>query len=202
MNNFSIKWPSGKTDFVFGDFTEAIRQYVPKHKLIFICDEKLAELYPEISFFKPIIKINASEDNKSLQCVDLMYQKLIEFGADKHTIIVSIGGGITSDIAGFLASTFYRGMPLVLVPTTLLAIADAAIGGKNGLNFGQYKNQIGTIRQPKKIIIDNRFLRTLPAGQLKSGMAEVIKHAVISGDNLFRLLYVLGPLNFSKKIVS
>jgi len=185
MNNFSINWSSGKTEFVFGDFAEAIRQYLPNRKLIFICDERLIELYPEISFLKPIIKIHANENNKSLQFIDLIYQKLVEFEADKHTIIVSIGGGIISDIAGFLASTFYRGMPLILIPTTLLAMIDAAIGGKNGLNFGKHKNQIGTIRQPEKIIIDNRFLRTLPNEQIKSGMAEVIKHGIISGVDLF-----------------
>jgi 3-dehydroquinate synthase len=185
MNYFTINWSSGKTDFVFGDFSEVIRKDLQNRKLIFICDERLVELYPEISCFNPVILISANEENKSLQNIDLLYQKLIEFGADKHTVIVSIGGGIISDLAGFIAATFFRGMPLVLVPTTLLAMIDAAIGGKNGLNFNHHKNQIGTIRQPEKIIIDKRFLKTLPAIQIKSGMAEVIKHAVISGDELF-----------------
>lgn len=186
MYDFSISWPSGNTDFVFGDFAEKIRQLIPGRKLIFICDEKLIELYPEISTFHPLISISAKEENKSLQSIDLLYQKLVGFEADKHTVIVSIGGGIISDMAGFLAATYYRGMPLVLVPTTLLAIVDAAIGGKNGLNYGKNKNHIGTIRQPEKIIIDDRFLRTLPLVQIKSGMAEVIKHAVISGNDLFK----------------
>lgn len=135
-----------------------------------------------------VILFEASEENKTLSAYAEMVEKLLDMSADRTSEIVAIGGGITCDLVAFLASTFLRGVKLTLVPTTLLAMCDAAIGGKNGLNFHRAKNIIGNIRQPNKIVIDTRFLSTLPEEILSDGFAEVIKIAATCDLELFETL--------------
>lgn len=135
-----------------------------------------------------IILFEASEESKTLSAYAEMVEKLLDMSADRTSEIVAIGGGITCDLVAFLASTFLRGVKLTLVPTTLLAMCDAAIGGKNGLNFHRAKNIIGNIRQPNKIVIDTRFLSTLQEEILSDGFAEVIKISATCDATLFELL--------------
>lgn len=135
-----------------------------------------------------VILFEASEENKTLSAYAEMVEKLLDMSADRTSEIVAIGGGITCDLVAFVASTFLRGVKLTLVPTTLLAMCDAAIGGKNGLNFQGAKNIIGNIRQPNKIVIDTRFLSTLPEEILSDGFAEVIKISATCDATLFELL--------------
>jgi 3-dehydroquinate synthase len=203
MKSKIINWPSGKTEIVFGGISELIEKFLSDRKLIFLCDENILRLYSELFNNHKLIKIKASEKAKSLKLIEEIYSKLLEWEADKNTILVAVGGGITCDIAGFVASTFYRGMPLVLVPTTLLSMVDAAIGGKNGVNFNEHKNLIGTIRQPEKILVDTNFLKTLPSAQMRNGMAEVIKHSFISDGFLYSELKKAGNIkNWQKNIMS
>lgn len=126
-----------------------------------------------------IIEFEHGEENKNIDtCVEL-WKVLTELGADRKSVIINLGGGVVTDLGSFIASTFKRGIDFIEVPTTLLAMVDAAIGGKNGVDLGSLKNQIGIIRNPEMIVVDSYFLRTLPQNQLVSGLAEMLKHGLI-----------------------
>lgn len=196
MKNFTINYNSAKTNVLFGNYIDVLNKTLAGKRIITICDKNIFSLYPEIKKFSPLILIDATEVQKSLKTVNKIYDELVKLNADRATFIIAIGGGVTCDIAGFAASTFYRGLSFFLVPTSLLAMADASIGGKNGVNYKNHKNLIGTINQPQSIIIDKNFIKTLPAREYKNGIAEIIKHAIISGDNFFNKL----KNNSSKKI--
>lgn len=157
-------------------------------KQIVIIDEKISEIYGINDNINNIITIQATEENKSYFTINKIYSKMLGNGVDRNTEIIGIGGGITCDIAAYAASTFMRGLKLRLVPTTLLAQCDAAIGGKNGINFNGAKNIIGTIRQPEEIIIDIAFLNSLPDNVFSEGFAEIIKIAAIADEELFEML--------------
>ena len=126
-----------------------------------------------------IIGIETSEQKKCMESVLPIIERLLDEGADRGSFILGVGGGITTDIAGFVASIYKRGVRFAFLPTTLLAQADASIGGKNGVNFEAYKNIIGTITQPEWIYICAEVLRTLPAPQFRAGIAEVLKTFVL-----------------------
>lgn len=136
----------------------------------------------------PWIILQAGEKQKSLAAVARVYAQLLAHQADRRTFILGVGGGVVSDICGYAASTFMRGLAFGLLPTTLLAQTDAAIGGKNGVNFRGYKNIVGLIRQPEFVLCDSTFLATLPAREIRCGLAEIVKHAAIASKDLFRLL--------------
>lgn len=126
-----------------------------------------------------VIECEAGEAAKNIEtCVEL-WQVLTELGADRKTVIVNVGGGVVTDLGGFVASTFKRGIDFIHVPTTLLAMVDAAIGGKNGVDLGVLKNQVGVIRPPAMLVIDPEFLETLPQREMRSGLAEMLKHGLI-----------------------
>jgi len=188
MKNFTINYCSTKTNVHFGNYINVLKKTLKNKRFIIICDKNIFLLYPEIEKLSSVICINAGEKQKSLNTVEYLYSELIKLNADRTTNIVTIGGGITCDIAGYVASTFYRGLPFILIPTSLLAMTDAAIGGKNGVNYKNHKNIIGIISQPENIIIDKSFLKTLPEEEYRNGIAEIIKHAIISGDLLFNKL--------------
>lgn len=122
---------------------------------------------------------NAKEKNKSLLKVTDIYSALLKTGCDRNTIIFSIGGGITGDIASFTASTYMRGLKYVHIPTTLLSMVDSSIGGKTGVNFSNYKNFIGTFYQPAAVLIDSRFLSTLQVSEFYSGLGEIVKYSLL-----------------------
>lgn len=124
---------------------------------------------------RPVIWIHASEEEKSMATVERLTRQLLELEADRDTLLLGLGGGIVTDITGFTAAIYKRGIPFALVPTTLLAQVDAAIGGKNGVNFDRYKNILGTFRQAEFVYIDTGFLHTLPLRQLRCGAAEMLK---------------------------
>jgi len=126
-----------------------------------------------------IIEIESGEINKDLETCKGLWATLLDFGADRHSLIINLGGGVIGDMGGFVASTFMRGMDFIQVPTTLLSQVDASVGGKLGIDFQSYKNLIGIIKNPVAVFIFSEFLSTLPADQLRSGYAEVIKHGLI-----------------------
>jgi 3-dehydroquinate synthase len=126
-----------------------------------------------------IIEIESGEAEKNINtCVEI-WNILTELGADRKTLLVNIGGGVITDIGGFVASTFKRGIDFINIPTTLLAMVDASIGGKNGVDLGNLKNQIGVINVPKIVLIDTEYLSTLPQNEMRSGLAEMLKHGLI-----------------------
>lgn len=132
-----------------------------------------------------LYSFNANEINKSYAQLNDIYSSLIENGFGRDTLIISIGGGITGDIAGFAASTFSRGVQIIHVPTTLLAMVDSSIGGKTGINFESTKNIIGTFYQPEFILIDTDFLKTLPEEEFICGLGEIIKYTFLAGSEFF-----------------
>jgi 3-dehydroquinate synthase len=141
----------------------------------------------------PVLWMQASEQDKTLSTVERLVTQLLELQADRDTFLIGVGGGITTDITGFVASIYKRGVKFGLVPTTLLAQVDAAIGGKNGVNFDRYKNMLGSFRQAEFVLIDTDFLQTLPLRELRCGAAEMLKtflladsHAYESAVEVFR----------------
>ena len=123
----------------------------------------------------PVLWIHAGEEEKTLQTVGRLTAQLLDLQADRKTLLVGVGGGIVTDITAFTAAIYKRGTPFGLVPTTLLAQVDAALGGKNAVNFDRYKNMLGTFRQPEFVWIDTDFLQTLPPRQMRCGAAEMLK---------------------------
>lgn len=135
-----------------------------------------------------VIIIEAGEKNKTLDQSEAIWTYLIEHGADRNSILINVGGGMISDLGGFTAACFQRGIRFVHVPTSLLAMTDAAIGGKVGVDFQYHKNYIGLFSFPEFIYINPVFLKTLPRAEIKSGLAEMIKHAIIGSPTLFEAL--------------
>jgi len=144
--------------------------------------------YPFLEKFLPahsIIEIKSGENNKTLETCASLWQQMTDLQLDRHAALVVLGGGVLGDMAGFCAATYKRGIDFILVPTTLLAQADASIGGKLGIDFDHYKNHIGVFQQPVLTILHSGFLKTLPELELRSGFAEVIKHSLISDSMLW-----------------
>jgi len=153
----------------------------------------LANLPTEIEI--EIIEIEAGEEHKNMYtCMDL-WHTLIDLEADRKSILLNLGGGVITDIGGFVASTFKRGIEFINIPTTLLAMVDASIGGKNGVDLGNLKNQIGVINEPKSVIVLSKFLETLPSNQMRSGLAEMLKHGLIYNKSYWNTLKNLNDLN-------
>lgn len=132
--------------------------------------------------------VPAGETSKSFDQITLLYDRLIELNADRRTIIVAVGGGVVGDAAGFVAATFMRGLPLIQVPTTLLAAVDSSVGGKTGVNHTQAKNMIGAFYQPIGVYIDTATIDTLPDREYRAGLAEVVKYGVILDADFFGYL--------------
>ncbi len=145
------------------------------------------------SKFKVIVT-KSGEENKNINSCQFIWDKMIEFGADRHSLCINLGGGVIGDMGGFAASTFMRGMDFVQMPTTLLSQVDASIGGKLGVDYTNYKNLIGIIHNPGAVFIFTDFLKTLPYNQLLSGFAEVVKHGLIRDVEAFERLTKLDTL--------
>ncbi|MCX7965009.1 MAG: 3-dehydroquinate synthase [Syntrophorhabdaceae bacterium] len=173
------------TVFLGSNLLEEILAFCKKDKTVIITDKNVDMFYGDkFSGFKKVI-IEGGEKNKTSYTAWDIYNTLLKFGCERNTFILGIGGGVVCDMTGFVASTYLRGLSFGFVATTLLAQVDAAIGGKNGVNFNGYKNIIGTINQPEFVICDLSTLKTLPRQEIKNGMAEVIKHALIADRRLF-----------------
>src|SRR6266852_5211109 len=129
-----------------------------------------------------------AESEKNLQSVEGLAQSLVGAGADRHALIVAIGGGVVGDVGGFVAATYLRGVSLVQVPTTLVAQVDSAIGGKTGVNLPEGKNLVGAFYPPRLVLADPELLATLPEREFRGGLAEVIKYGVIADAKLFAFL--------------
>ena len=147
-----------------------------------ITDEIVAKLhgFGEMFIFPP------GEKFKTRETKALLEDQLLEAGFNRSGTLIGLGGGVVTDMAGFIAATFMRGVELVLIPTTLLAMVDAAIGGKNGVNTPFGKNLIGSFYEPKEMIIDLKYLKTLPEKEMKQGIAEMIKHGFLAGDDYLK----------------
>ncbi len=134
------------------------------------------------------VNFKNGDNHKNLQTLTVLWEKLMRKGADRKSLIINLGGGVVTDMGGFVAATFKRGVKFIHVPTSLLGMVDAAIGGKNGINFMEVKNQIGTIMQPEFIWINTEFLKTLPQDEFISGFAEMLKHGLIADSSYWEEL--------------
>ena len=147
------------------------------------CFPKLQKLENSI-----VIEIKSGEEYKNINSCNFIWEQLTKHNFDRNSLLINLGGGVIGDMGGFCASTYKRGIDFVQIPTTLLSMVDASVGGKVGINFNQFKNQIGLFNNPKSVLINPNFLETLAENQLKSGFAEVVKHALISDNNLWKQL--------------
>jgi 3-dehydroquinate synthase len=145
-----------------------------------------------------LMVIDPGEENKSIEVATQLWRSLNEHEADRHSLLINLGGGIITDLGGFVASCFKRGMDFINIPTSLLAMVDASVGGKTGLNLDHFKNQIGLFSTPKQIIIDPLFLETLPQNQLLSAYAEMLKHGLIADKKYWDDLCKVTQLNPSQ----
>ena len=173
-----------KVSYFFNYSMNQLQQLVDGD-IILLTDQTVFNLHQQkFAGYKTIV-IEAGEAFKHQQTVDNIINQLIKFDADRKTMLVGVGGGVVTDITGYVACVYLRGVEFAFVPTTILAMVDAAIGGKNGIDVGLYKNMVGTINQPKFLLYDYSFLQTLPTEQWINGFAEIIKHACIKDAELF-----------------
>ncbi len=187
MTSLDYTFSGKKVQYFFNASYSELDNHVPKDNLIVITDENVFHRHPGLSAYKLIV-MPAGEQHKNQSTVDFLINELIKLEADRKTFIVGIGGGVVTDITGFTASIYMRGLQFGFVPTTILSQVDASIGGKNGIDTGVFKNLVGLIKQPDFILFDFSLLETLPEEQWVNGFAEIIKHAVIKDAGLFELL--------------
>lgn len=162
-------------------------------KVFILTDENVAPFWlPETEYWLDCknaveIVLRPGEKYKNLQTVQRIWKTLMKHHADRNALLVNLGGGVITDLGGFAASTYKRGIKFINVPTTLLAMVDAAIGGKTGIDFGGGKNQIGTFAEAEEVVIDTVFLETLPQRELVSGLSEMLKYGFIADDKLLEI---------------
>ncbi|MHB8262060.1 MAG: 3-dehydroquinate synthase [Bacteroidia bacterium] len=173
--------------------------------LFMLCDTNtqkhcLPILLKEIKVLKnaKVYTIPSGEKHKSLETVTNCWNFLLKHKADRNALLICVGGGVVCDVGGFVASTYKRGISFINIPTTLLAMADASVGGKNGIDFNGYKNMVGTITQPKGVFIYEGFLQTISEREIKNGFAEIIKAALVGDATLWKKLISLDKLPTTK----
>ncbi len=176
LGSFARQRAKGSRAFVITD------EHVSEHA------EKVAASLRDASFDPLVTVLPAGEAQKSLSVASQLYDRLAEARADRRTLVAAVGGGVIGDLAGFVAATWNRGLPLLMVPTTLLAMVDSSVGGKVGVNHPRGKNLIGAFHQPIGVWIDTAFLNTLPDREYRSGLAEVVKYGVILDADFFAYL--------------
>lgn len=173
-------------------------------KIFVIVDENsneycLPNLLPQIETQTDIeiIELESGEENKTIETCVQVWNVLIELGADRKSLILNLGGGVITDLGGFIASTYKRGIPFINIPTTLLSMVDASVGGKNGVDLGGLKNQIGTITNPAMVIVDSYYIESLPQNQMRSGLAEMLKHGLIAKKSHWDKFQELTEIDFA-----
>ncbi len=142
----------------------------------------------ETSITIEVIEVTPGEENKAIATCSGVWDALADLDADRKGLVINLGGGVVTDLGGFVASTFKRGMDFINVPTSLLSMVDASVGGKTGVDLGNLKNLIGVINNPKLVLIDTGFLATLPKVEMRSGLAEMYKHGLIASDSYWKRL--------------
>ncbi len=198
MKTYQLHTATGSSDILIGEPFENLQEYTAGKRTVILTDDQVFALHGERFPDIPVVRIPQGEQAKSLGRATLLYQELIRLGVDRSDMLVAVGGGVICDLGGFVATTFQRGIGLSFVPTTLLAQVDAAIGGKNGINLGEYKNMVGTFRQPSFVLIDPAFLKTLPEDEFVSGLAEIVKYGLISDPGILTLIEGKTPREISR----
>ena len=194
----TYKFSDSSTEFYFAHGISHLRKITDQKNTILITDENVFTNHSK--WFKGwnTIVLRPGEEFKVQATVDSVIGQLISMEADRKTTLVGIGGGVITDITGYVASIYMRGLRFGFIPTSLLALVDASIGGKNGVDVGVYKNMIGVIRQPAFILHDMALLNTLPRAEWQNGFAEIIKHACIKNAAMFRELEGMTLTKYQK----
>lgn len=169
--------------------TQLIETSYSQSKIVIMVDENthdycLEYLLTTFDFLKEaeVMLLPAGEENKVMEVCFQVWEALTEYGIGRTDLIINLGGGVVTDMGGFIASIYKRGVDFIHIPTSLLAMVDASIGGKTGVDLGVYKNQLGVFNQPKAIFIDPAFLQTLPIEEIRNGFAEMLKHGLVADD--------------------
>lgn len=178
----------GASDVYMGPAAELLPGLLPAGRVIAVTDDEVCRCHGALLAPFETIRIGRGERCKTLDTVGEIHRRLIGAGADRRTFLLGVGGGIVTDVAGFAAATYMRGMPFGFLSTTLLGQVDASVGGKNGVNVAGYKNMAGTFAQPRFVVCDPALLATLPDREFRAGLAEAVKAAVIADGELFGLL--------------
>ena len=179
---FNVRSRSG---IYIGPVKDILSGVLPEGRVVVVSDATIDRLYHPLLEKYDTVLIGLGESVKTLQTVETIYRRFIELGVDRATFVLAVGGGIVTDVAGFAASTYMRGLKFGFVSTTLLGQVDASVGGKNSVNVDGYKNMAGTFTQPQFVICDPGLLRTLPDREFRAGLAEVVKAAIIADADLF-----------------
>ena len=187
------KFQSSFTDYYFHSRFNDLKKIVDRKTAVIITDENVFTSHEKLFKGWNCIVLKPGERYKVQQTVDSVIEQLITMRADRNTMLVGVGGGVVADLTGYVAATFLRGVEFGFVPTSILAMVDASIGGKNGINVGLFKNIVGTIRQPSFILFDVKLTSSLPEKEWRNGFAEIIKHACIKDAKMFRELEANGP---------
>lgn len=187
MKQLEIHSSIGNSKILIGESINNVSKYLPeKKKKVIITDSNVRKLYGhQFPQNIPVIEIGTGETHKTLDTIGVIIGKMLELELDRSCFVLGIGGGIVSDITGFVASIFMRGVDFGFVSTTLLAQVDASVGGKNGVNFEGLKNMIGVFALPQFVICDIDVLKTLPKEEILSGFAEIVKHGAIADELMF-----------------
>lgn len=188
MTKKKIRFSQKATDYYFNADFGFLGQLAEPSRTVLLTDENIFSRHKKRFKGWNTIVLPAGEAHKTQATVDRVIDQLIGFEADRKSLLVGVGGGVITDITGYAASIYMRGIRFGFVPVSLLAMVDASIGGKNGVDVGIYKNLAGTIRQPDFLLYDSSFLKTLPDAEWTNGFAEIIKHACIKEAALFRSL--------------
>ncbi len=185
MNKLTYKFSNSSTDFYLAYGISHLKKITDPKATILITDENVFNAHTKRFIGWNTIVLKPGEEFKVQATVDAVIEKLIEMEADRQTTLVGVGGGVVTDITGYVASVYMRGLRFGFIPTSILGLVDASIGGKNGIDVGLYKNTVGVIRQPSFILHDMVFLNSLPQAEWENGFAEIIKHACIKDAAMF-----------------
>lgn len=188
MEKIEINTPGVVSEILVGEKWENVKSLLPGSGVVIISDSNVGRIYSKNFPAFPVIEIDPGESSKTLDTIESLSLKLLDARMDRSGFILAIGGGVVSDLAGFLAAIYMRGIRCGYVSTTLLSQVDASTGGKTGVDLGCYKNILGVIRQPEFVICDPEMLQTLPEEEYLSGLAEMIKTAIIGDKELFDLI--------------
>ena len=188
MEPVTYKFSNASTRFYFDAAFSQLKKIVDPRSAVIVTDENIYSGHIKKFRNWNTIVLKPGESFKVQATVDTVIAQMIALQADRKTTLIGVGGGVITDITGYAASIYMRGIPFGFVPTSILAMVDASIGGKNGIDVGVYKNMVGTIRQPAFLLHDHHFLQTLPQDEWENGFAEIIKHACIKDAAMFREL--------------
>lgn len=196
MNSIeAVSYPVHFQDKAYKELSKMISEKGYSSIFVLVDENTLADCYPlfidKSNLNQPfqVIEIKAGEIHKNLETCMHVWQQMTDLGADRKSLLITLGGGVITDLGGFVASTFKRGIDFINLPTTLLSMVDASVGGKTGVDLGVLKNQIGVFSNPQMVLIDEQYLATLPKREFKSGLAEILKYGLTYDFSLFKNIH-------------